>query len=73
MKKVYRGSYIKVWFLNQKQKYIRRILTPTRDSFHILNLDEIADENYYLISERNFGEVVIEIVEAINYDTYLVW
>ncbi|OMD76840.1 hypothetical protein [Paenibacillus odorifer] len=66
MKKVYKGSAIKEWFLDQKQKDIRRILTPTRDSFHILNLDEIEDETYYIMSERYFGEVVIELAELIQ-------
>lgn len=64
MKKVYKGSEFKKWF--ESNRDVRRVLEPTRTSFHILNLDEIEDGSYYLVTERYAGEVVIEEVDMVT-------
>lgn len=61
--KVYKGSAFKKWFLSKEN--IRRVLIPSGSSFHILNLDEINDEEYYVVLKKDFNEVVIEEVELV--------
>ncbi|MDM5370534.1 hypothetical protein QUF96_02940 [Bacillus bombysepticus] len=62
--KVYKGSALKAWFLSKPN--IRRILIPSGDSFHIMNLDEIIDTDYYLITHKDFNSITIEEVELIT-------
>ena len=64
MKKIYKGIAFKEWFL--KNYEVKRVLIPTRDSFHLVNLEEIDDNKYYFLSNRQYGEVIIEEVELIQ-------
>lgn len=62
MQKVFSGAAFKKWFNSNHE--MRRVLTPSRDSFHLLShLDEIHDNKYYIVKDRNYGEVIIEEVQ----------
>lgn len=61
---VYKGSALKAWFLSKPN--IRRILIPSGRSFHIMNLDEIIDTDYYLITDKDFNSITIKEVEVIT-------
>ena len=64
MRNVLKGDLFKEWFLKTPQ--IRRVLEETHNSFHIVNLDEIDDDGYYLVTNRYNSEVLIEAVELCN-------
>lgn len=64
-KKLVKGAMLKAWYLDSRPRF-SRIIIPASAGYHIMNLDEIEDDGYYLVTRIRSPEVFIEELDLVN-------